>query len=348
MTGATGKTPIFLFAGFLGAGKTTLLSTMLKSGAMRDSLFIVNEIGMDGVDQDLLRQGQTNEPVLLPDGCLCCQMKKDLGYTLRDMRARAERGEIPAFDRVIVETTGLADPGPILQQCQTDPVLARFFEVAGVNVVIDAQNFDASRSAHDEVLLQLVHADTLVISKADLVEDGAAALIAELRLLAPQAEIVTTQDEGLDKTLLAIRSRMFVRPPRPGPTYPFATKDAGRHGIAVTTIDVDDSLTWSQFATCMDNLLAQFGHLIPRTKGFVKVSDLPQPICVHAVRNTFYPPTMIAPDTRIDHPGRLVLIHLSNLRMNVAAGFEAQLSPARRRADVQAPDRPEPVASRLN
>lgn len=329
MSAPSQKTPIFLFAGFLGAGKTTLLSRMLKTGVLRDSLFIVNEIGIDGVDQDLLRQGQSNEPVLLPDGCLCCQMKKDLGYTLRDMRARAGRREIPTFDRVIVETTGLADPGPILQQCRTDPLLAQAFEVAGVNVVVDAQNFDACRRTHDEVLLQLVHADTLVLSKTDLVADGGRGLRADLARLAPQAGVAEAGDPGSDATLLAVRPRMSVAP-LPALLRPRdATGDAGRHGIAVTTVDVDASLAWTEVASALDGLLSAYGHMIPRTKGFVKVRDLPQIVCVHAVRNTFYPPAIMPQGARIEHPGRLVLIHLDSLDAHVAEAFVARLSPAR-------------------
>ena len=177
------KTPVALLTGFLGSGKTTLLSRLLAHPGMGETAVIVNELGEVAIDHHLLRRVD-ERTVLLKSGCVCCSLRGDLADELRDLLGRRERGEIPAFRRVVVETTGLADPAPILYTLLSEPVVKHHFRLERVIATVDAVN----GLPEPESVRQVAAADTLVVTKTDL---GAAdGLLLELERLNPTAEVL--------------------------------------------------------------------------------------------------------------------------------------------------------------
>ena len=167
-----GRTPVVVVTGFLGSGKTTLVNRLVSR--LPDSLVIVNEFGEVPVDH-LLVEGSTEKTVALPNGCLCCHLRGDLEETLIGAAMRRRRGEIAGFDRVIVETSGLADPGPVAQTLYADPALARDFKLGPIVTVVDAFDLEARKASADIARAQIAAADVVVLSKVDRAGDAAGA-----------------------------------------------------------------------------------------------------------------------------------------------------------------------------
>lgn len=193
---------VTLITGFLGSGKTTLLNTLLHHPAMSQAAVIVNEFGEIGIDYDLIEQ--SNEQVVqLANGCLCCSVKGDLIDTFRDLYIQRNAGTIPHFDRVVIETTGIADPMPILQLVFTNPMIMNHYALDGVVTTVDAINGLSSLERFPECVKQAAIADRLIVTKVDMVEGASgaetvAALRTRLRALNPAAEIIETATEEID------------------------------------------------------------------------------------------------------------------------------------------------------
>ncbi|MAF47387.1 MAG: GTP-binding protein [Rhodospirillales bacterium] len=193
---------VTLITGFLGSGKTTLLNTLLHHPAMSQAAVIVNEFGEIGIDYDLVEQ--SNEQVVqLANGCLCCSVKGDLIDTFRDLYIQRNAGTIPHFDRVVIETTGIADPMPVLQIVFTNPMVMNHYALDGVVTTVDAVNGLSSLQRFPECVKQAAIADRLIVTKVDLVEGGksgetVAAVRDRLRALNPAAPIVETATEEID------------------------------------------------------------------------------------------------------------------------------------------------------
>jgi len=190
--------PVSVLTGFLGAGKTTLLNGLLKDPVLSDAAVIINEFGEIGLDHLLVETADSNV-FEMSSGCLCCTIRGDLVDTLIDLMERRDAGTIKAFDRVIIETTGLADPAPVLQTLMSHPELLQRYRLEGVVTLVDAVNGPSTLDQHDEAVRQVAVADKLVLSKADLLSgaDGEGALddiIARMRKLAPAARILTTHN----------------------------------------------------------------------------------------------------------------------------------------------------------
>ena len=186
--------PVSVVTGFLGAGKTTLLNRLLREPELADALVIVNEWGEIGLDHLLIERIE-GDVILLSSGCLCCSLRGDLVDALRDLTARRDAGRIPPFDRIIIETTGLADPAPVLHALAADVALAARYRIAGVLTLVDAVNGVATLQNIGESIRQVAIADRLAIAKSDLLDaaDRPArleALIQRLRAVNPAAAIV--------------------------------------------------------------------------------------------------------------------------------------------------------------
>jgi G3E family GTPase len=166
---AGGQIPISVLTGFLGSGKTTVLNHLVRQPALSAALVIVNEFGEIGIDHDLI-ESTDEETVLLQSGCLCCTIRNDLIDTLRSALRKRGRGEIPAFDRVVIETTGLADPAPILQTLMTDATLTTHYRLDGVVATVDAVAGSATLDRYVEAVKQAAMADRLILTKTDLAE----------------------------------------------------------------------------------------------------------------------------------------------------------------------------------
>ncbi|MFK3664580.1 CobW family GTP-binding protein [Ochrobactrum teleogrylli] len=188
--------PVSVLTGFLGSGKTTLLNLLLKDPALSDTAVIINEFGEVGIDHLLVEQA--SEGVIeLSDGCLCCTVRGELVDTLADLIDRLQTGRIKALKRVIIETTGLADPAPVLHSIMGHPVLMQAFRLDGVLTTVDAVNGMATLDNHEEAVKQAAMADRIILTKSDLPEAqaGLPALKARLRALNPGAEILTAGDQ---------------------------------------------------------------------------------------------------------------------------------------------------------
>ena len=188
---------VTLITGFLGSGKTTLLNTLLEHPDMSQAAIIVNEFGEIGLDYDLVERSDENV-IQLANGCLCCSVKSDLIDTFRDLYIQRNAGTIPLFDRVIIETTGIADPAPVLQIILTNPMIFNHFALDGVVTTVDTINGISSLDRFPECVKQAAIADRLIITKVDMVENDKQIKILEerLRVLNPAAPIIatTTQD----------------------------------------------------------------------------------------------------------------------------------------------------------
>src|SRR5215471_10366166 len=168
--------PVSVITGFLGSGKTTLLNRLLRHADMSDSAVIINEWGEVGIDH-LLVETIEGEVAVMASGCVCCTLRSDLETTFRGLLVRRDKGEVPAFRRVLLETTGLADPAPIMQMLLNNPLLSHFVRLDAVVTTVDAVNAQRQFDAHPEAVKQVAVADRLLLTKTDLCNAGAASAI---------------------------------------------------------------------------------------------------------------------------------------------------------------------------
>ncbi len=200
--GAPQFTPVNLITGFLGSGKTTLLKRMLASPALADTAVLINEFGEVGLDHELLERIDANT-VLLQSGCLCCTIRGELAAAIRHLDSRRARGEIPVYRRLVIESTGLADPLPILTTITAEPALRHHYRLGLVVTTIDAVNGMAHLDRQPESLKQVAVADRLVVTKTDLpIAAKADILLARLRRLNPTAPILVAAEQPLDPQAL--------------------------------------------------------------------------------------------------------------------------------------------------
>mgnify|MGYP001822917576 CR=1 FL=1 len=185
--------PVSLLTGFLGSGKTTVLNYLLQQPGMGNTAVIVNEFGEIGLDHELVVGGK-EDMVLLNNGCLCCTVRGDLVNTLRDLMMVRMRGDVPPFERVLVETTGLADPAPILHTLMGDDLTTRYYRLDGVIATIDAVNGETTLDGQFESVKQAAVADRLLITKTDLADDATVAALedrlAEINPAAPRLRVI--------------------------------------------------------------------------------------------------------------------------------------------------------------
>src|SRR6266542_5366644 len=196
------RLPVSLITGFLGSGKTTLLNRLVQRPEMADSAVIINEFGDVALDH-LLVAPVAGETVVLASGCLCCAVRGDLHDTLRRLLVERERGEVPQFRRVLIETSGLADPAPVAQLFLNNPLLGSYLRLDAVVATIDAATGAAALAGHWEARKQAAIADRLLITKTDIAaEDDCEQLVGSLRRLNPAAPIHQVVDGEIDPALL--------------------------------------------------------------------------------------------------------------------------------------------------
>ncbi len=312
------RIPVTIVTGFLGAGKTTLVRAFLATPEGRGTAVVVNEFGAVGIDDALLR-ASTDEVTLLGNGCLCCTTRTDLQLALRGLVADRETGKLPRFARVVIETSGLADPGPILQTFATDRALGGEFFVEVVAAVIDAGNGLATLDWSAEARKQVVLADTLIVSKADLSgRDAIAGLTARLRALNPRAAIHTAVEGALDP-------RCLIEAPPGGPSPHAGLIAEGDHSDGVTSFVLTESnpIDWKPFERAMETLIALRGGDLLRVKGFLNVAGCRGPVLVQIVQHLAHPPLELAAWPDADQGSRLVFITRNIAQERVAALLQA-------------------------
>lgn len=326
----TAPIPVHLLTGFLGSGKTTLLRRLLADPALAGAAVLINEFGEIGLDHHLVERID-DTIVLLKSGCLCCTIRGELATAIRDLLSARERGLVPAFGRLVIESTGLADPFPILTTLRADPVLGRHVALASVIATVDAVNASAQLAAHRETLLQIASADRIVITKTDLVEgEVVRALSRRLGTINPgagifdvhtanwsTADLVTTVQDWAEREARA----------RPMMTATGLDDPGERHrpdgGIAAFSISVGRPIDWTRFGLWLGMLLNRHGARILRVKGILALAGEERPVAIHGVRHLVHPPTHMAAWPTPDRGSHIVFITDGIPRARILASLGA-------------------------
>ena len=341
--------PVTLLTGFLGAGKTTLLNAIVGQSTGPKVAVIVNEFGEAGLDHDLI-ETVDEEVVLMKSGCLCCSIRGDLSRTLQDLAARKQESLL-TFDRVVIETTGLADPAPILHTFLVDPYLVRNFRIDGVVTVGDAATGPDTLDRQFEAVSQVAMADLLVLSKTDLVSKSTSgAFKIRLRTLNPTADILLA-DRGVVPTaalwdLSGMRPQgtseqamAWLIPPVPEtafvssnplnnlsgfapssvPTAPLPKHDAR---IGSASIVLNDPIPPEAFDRWLDTLIRLRGSDILRVKGIVHLVGIEMPFVFHGVQHLFDPPVPLHDWQGTTCQSRIVVIARDITRSELVYSFE--------------------------
>ena len=330
------RLPVVAVTGFLGSGKTTLIRALLARPEGANTAIVVNEFGEIGIDQALLR-ASSDVTVLLGNGCLCCTVRTDLQETLRALFADRARGAVPSFERVVIETSGLADPGPVLQTFATDRALGREFHLQALVAVVDAVAGAGNLEAMPEARRQVALADRIVLTKCDLADAAArGALVARIAALSPAALAIA--DHGaiepgflLDEAGFPLDGAGFLRD-----EAGFLRDEAGpgqrsfdlgavvhSHGLDSFSLVFDEPVAWAGFEQAMAVLMALRGPDLLRVKGILAVAECRGPVVVHAVQHVAHPPVELEDWPDGDHRSRLVFVTRGLAREPVARLFAA-------------------------
>lgn len=337
------RIPVTLLTGFLGSGKTSLLNTMLRDPALRGCAVLINEVGAVGLDH-LLVEEVSEEITLLESGCLCCAVRGDLTRSLRDLFMRRLRREIGALDRVVIETTGLADPAPVIHTLMRDFFLAERFRLEGVVTTVDVRHVHWQTAQHEEAVKQIAMADRVVLTKCDLADSFAIAE-AEDRVasLNPVAAVWQSEPGKMPAGLLegmslysaagkpedvarwlgeaAAREQLRLRQAQ----SPFGQKTAlpALHDERVSThvLRFAQPFEWADFSRAMDMLQSVVGDRLLRVKGLVAVVGEEAPRVFHAVQHESYPETHLAAWPDADRNTRLVFIVVDLPRTSLEVAF---------------------------
>ena len=347
--------PLTVLTGFLGAGKTTLLNRLLKDPALSGTAVIINEFGEIGLDH-LLVEYVGDNMVLLQSGCLCCTMRGDLVDALETLLRDLDNNRC-TFSRVLLETTGLADPAPVLHTAMAHPYLLMRYRLDGVVTVVDAVNGVATLDQHPEAVKQAAVADRIVLTKTDIADvSQRERIVARLRALNPAAAILDAAKGEAKPTKLLncglydpARKIPDVKKWLAAEAYAEAHDnhhhhhDKNRHdrhdaNIAAFAIAADDAIPAGTLEMFLDLLRAQYGPSLLRVKGIVKLAEMPEtPVVVHGVQHVFHPTARLEGWPDDDHRTRLVFITRDLEERKVRELFAAFVNAA-------APDRPDRAA----
>ncbi len=333
MTSGAATLPVNILTGFLGSGKTTLLRRLLALPAFHDTAVLINEFGEVGIDH-LLVEALGETTVLLPSGCICCTIRGDLSRALIDLHSRRERGIVPRFMRLIVETTGLADPAPLLATVMLDPVLRHHFRVGNIVTTVDGVNGLANFAEHPEAVKQAAVADRLVMTKLDLADPGPlSAIVSSLKRLNPAAAVLQARHGETDGDLLIaqepwnpqarsaeVRRWLALETDRgthrrgvdhaPDEEEHPISINRTRHGadIKAFCITLERPIEWAAFGIWLTMLLNRHGEKILRIKGIVNVVDTPTPVIVQSVQHLVHSPMHLDAWPSGDRRSRLVFV----------------------------------------
>lgn len=325
--------PVSIITGFLGSGKSTLLGQLLRQPDMGKSAVIINELGEVGLDHILVERIE-GEVCLLQSGCVCCSLRGDLEQALQKLIDQRERGVITRFDRVVIETTGLADPAPILQLALTSPMIQRYFKLDAVVTTVDAVNGERQLDQNPESVKQAALADRILLTKTDLVSldqlDRLEARLARLNPAAPRFRVLHGRIEA---------ARLFNADPT---LHPAAAEDVAQwlgpvlgdshdafahaHGATCAdhihvggtlnhdghinhfSLSFDEPLDWLTVAEWLSDLCGRWGEKLLRIKGVLDLAGEPRPVAIHAIHHTFHPPVALSAWPGAARGSRIVFI----------------------------------------
>lgn len=308
--------PVAVLTGFLGSGKTTLLGKLLRKPEFSRTAVIINEFGEVGLDHDLIETSDESF-IQLQTGCLCCAIRGDLTRTLGDILERRRTGSVTPFERVVIETSGLADPAPILQALMTDVSIASDLVLSGVVTTVDTVNGAGTLDAHHESVKQIAVADRLVLTKTDLQNGSADGLAARLAAINPLAPVLTAKHGEVDPALLF-----------DGSIYDWTNKTADvrrwlastehghahrsdRHATGMTCFAIlrERPIPAATLSLFLEALADHCGADLLRMKGIVNIAeDQERPAVIHGVQHVFHPPAWLERWPSQDRTSRLVFI----------------------------------------
>ncbi|WP_062562739.1 CobW family GTP-binding protein [Paracoccus aminovorans] len=310
--------PLTLLTGFLGSGKTTVLNGLLRHPDFGRTAVIINEFGEIGLDHELV-VSTTETMVLLQSGCMCCALRGDLLDTLIELAERREAGEL-VFDRVMIETTGLADPAPILHTLLTSIDLSERFVTDGVVATVDAATGAGTLLRHEEALRQVAMADLVLLTKTDQPEADEPAVRREIAALNAGAPVDVALHGRIDPRRLTVlghfdpamkssQVRDWLRQ-ETVPAPHLADVEALKHLDAIRSISwvIDEPISANAFDLWMEMLMAQRGADLLRFKGLIHLQGVPHPFVVHGVQHIFHPPVLLTDWQGEDRRSKLVLI----------------------------------------
>lgn len=331
-TRSPGFTAVNLLTGFLGAGKTTLLQRLLRDPALADTAVLINEFGEVGLDHHLLDRIDATT-VLLQSGCLCCTIRGELADAMRGLHEKRERGQVAPFRRLVIESTGLADPFPILTTLHADPVLRHHYRTGNIVCVVDAA-VGALHLARGEAVKQVAAADRIVLAKTDIAAPADARhVMGLLRAINPAAPVLRATEDALDADMLLARdavgsaaaAQAGFMPEEPAGEH---AHDRNRHGsVRAFALTLDRPLDWTAFGVWLSMLLHAHGGRVLRVKGILNVGDDDPPVAIHGVQHLVHPPVHMRGWPDGDRRSRLVFITDGLERGAVEASLLAFTSP---------------------
>ena len=335
LDGSSQRVPVSVLTGFLGSGKTTVLNYLIQQPALSRTLVLINEFGEIGVDHNLVTHSKDDVVIEMSSGCLCCTIRGDLAKTLREAPGRFARGGELWFDRVVIETTGLADPAPILHTLMTEPAVARHYRLDGVIATVDAVNGGDTLDRQIESVKQAAVADRLLITKTDLVDSDVLRRVQDrLRALNPAApQIIAANgvagpaslfDAGLydpkTKSLDVqnwLKAEAYAEPhdhehgtADHGHTHTHQHNDVNRHDahIKAVCLTIDEPIHGEALDLWLETLLQLRGADFLRIKGIINVVDFDGPVVIHGVQHIFHPAVMLEDWPSKDRRSRIVFI----------------------------------------
>jgi G3E family GTPase len=363
-TAAEERIPVTVLTGFLGSGKTTLLNRLLRRPELADTAVIINEFGEIGLDHLLVEKSNDEGMVTLNSGCLCCTVRGDLVRTMSELFLKRAKGEVTPFKRMVVETTGLADPAPILHTLMTDPLLASRYRLDGVVTTVDGVNGASTLDNHEEAIKQVAVADRLLLTKVDIAD---AAPLDELKHrlqhLNPGASAISISDGEIDPNAI-LNAGLYNPDSKTADVKRWLHEEAyegshdhghghhhghdhghkhehghgeqdphnvNRHDdrIKAFCMTFDEPMSWATVAAAFDALVTYRGPDLLRMKGILNVKDTDKPVVIHGVQHVFHPPaTLDAWPEGDDRKSRVVFITRdiaeSTIRKVFASFFDAE------------------------
>jgi G3E family GTPase len=326
-------TPVTLLTGFLGSGKTTLLNRILQSPLAKDTAVLINEFGEVPIDHLLVRES-SEQITVLANGCICCSVAGDMVKALRDLYFKRANGEVPFFKRVVIETTGLANPAPIMHTLIEMPLITTRYTLSGVVTTVDATHGMHQLDTQAESVKQTAVADRIVVTKTDTAStEVVQTLVARLKTLNPGATVLLSERGNVDparlfdtglyqperKTMdvqgwLNAEAYRQLQPPTTSLTHALQTRaqrafqEAHDSRIRAFCVRIEQAIVWEELINAIEMIQAMRGDHLLRLKGIVNVAGENTPRAIHAVEHTIYPFAKIPSWPGDDHATQLVFI----------------------------------------